>query len=229
MNELITTQINSVDIALRGADGYVNATAMCQACSRHLGHYLALKRSKDFVSGLERSVGIPTDLLVVIKNDGRNEERGTWIHPRIAWRLAMWCSTEVELGVTAMLENWRLNPGPKIPDDLPGALRLAADCAEEAQKQKVLALAVARRSVEQQVELQAKDAVIELYETRTALLDRLLPDDSNLTYDMKDASDFLGLPKGNITLIALLKHMGYLRDDKRPYEKKENWGLFTCS
>jgi hypothetical protein len=229
MNEFITSQVHSVAIALRKSDGYVNATAMCQATGKLLGNYLRNATTKDFLEELSSVMRIRITDLILVKQGGIPALQGTWVHPDVAVSLGQWCSAYYGVAVAQWVNAWRTRPALALPPPHPETLRLWAAQIEETERQKVLALAVARRSAEQQVELQAKDAVIELYETRTALLDRLLPDDSNLTYDMNDASDFLGLPKGNITLIALLKHMGYLRDDKRPYEKKENWGLFTCS
>lgn len=66
-------------------------------------------------------MGIPIDGLVQILTNVPIHERGTWVHPKIAWHLAMWCSGEVEERAIEMLENWRLGhqlAHPEIPKSL---------------------------------------------------------------------------------------------------------------
>ena len=94
MSDLVTRFWNNAPIGRRPGDGYVNATAMCKANGKHLPHYTANDRSREYMDALSRSVGIPTDLLVRVVTTGPNDERGTWVHPRIAVELARWISPE---------------------------------------------------------------------------------------------------------------------------------------
>jgi hypothetical protein len=79
-------------IQRRLIDGYVNATAMAKAGGKHLPHYMANDRTSQYMEALSGSVGIPTDLLRQTITTGPNEQRGTWIHPRLAVDLARWIS-----------------------------------------------------------------------------------------------------------------------------------------
>lgn len=79
-------------IQRREADGFVNATQMAKANGKHLPHYMANERTREYLQALSGSVGIPTDLLAVVTTTGPNELRGTWIHPRLAIDLARWIS-----------------------------------------------------------------------------------------------------------------------------------------
>ena len=76
----------------RRADGYVNATAMCKANGKHLPHYMANERTKQYLQALSPVVGIPTTDLVQAIQGGQPDLQGTWIHPRLAVDLARWIS-----------------------------------------------------------------------------------------------------------------------------------------
>lgn len=80
-------------IQRRRADGYVNATAMCQANGKKWNDYARLDRTAEYMAALDRvlrSAGFPADPIHVITT-GPNQLRGTWIHPRLAVDLARWC------------------------------------------------------------------------------------------------------------------------------------------
>lgn len=85
---------NGHAIQRRLADGYVNATAMCQAAGRRWHHYAVNQRAVEYIQALEGSAGIPADLLAQTVTTGPNGGRGTWVHPRLAVDLARWISPE---------------------------------------------------------------------------------------------------------------------------------------
>lgn len=103
----------------RGTDGWVNATAMCQAGGRRWNHYAANDRTREYICALQqslaaqtpcgaavagnpadpfdRSAGNPADpsnapVVVQSITTGPNHLRGTWVHPRLAVDLARWIS-----------------------------------------------------------------------------------------------------------------------------------------
>lgn len=79
-------------IQRREDDGFVNATAMCQANGKHLPHYLANYRSQAYITALAASLNLSPAQLVISTTTGPNHLRGTWIHPRLAVDLARWIS-----------------------------------------------------------------------------------------------------------------------------------------
>lgn len=91
---LVTRSWNGHAIQRRRADGYVNATAMCQVAGRRWHHYAINLRSAEYIKALEGSAGIPADLLAQTISTGPNHLRGTWVHPRLAVDLARWISPE---------------------------------------------------------------------------------------------------------------------------------------
>jgi hypothetical protein len=85
---------NGTKIRRRDQDGYINATAMCQANGKRWSHYASNERSKEYICALAGSAGIPADLLIDSITTGANPNRGTWIHPRLAVDLARWISPQ---------------------------------------------------------------------------------------------------------------------------------------
>ena len=83
--------------------GYVNATQMCKVGKKQFKHWNETKRSSNFLEALSRSVGIPTDLLIVSNSEGLNDERGTWVHPKVATSIASWISPEFEVWASDVL------------------------------------------------------------------------------------------------------------------------------
>ena len=84
--------------------GYVNASQMCKANGKHLFHWNENKRSKAFVEALSRSIGFPIDRLIIEIFNDLNENRGTWVHRRIAINIAQWISPEFDVWVATQIE-----------------------------------------------------------------------------------------------------------------------------
>lgn len=91
---LVVRSWNGHAIQRRLADGYVNATAMCQVAGRRWHHYAVNRRAVEYIQALEGSAGIPADLLAQTITTGPNAGRGTWVHPRLAVDLARWISPD---------------------------------------------------------------------------------------------------------------------------------------
>jgi hypothetical protein len=79
-------------IQRRAADGYVNATAMCQANGKRWTLYQVNERTQAYIHALAADVGIPTSALTTSIKGGVPDLQGTWIHPRLAVDLARWIS-----------------------------------------------------------------------------------------------------------------------------------------
>ena len=108
-------------ITRRQADGYVNATAMCQANGRLWADYQRLDRTQDYLSALRDHLSwTPEDSsaqispcldapeLVISIKGGTPELQGTWIHPLLAVDLARWISPRFAV----WMDGWFLSDGP---------------------------------------------------------------------------------------------------------------------
>ena len=97
----------------RSRDGYVNATAMCQAAGKAWADYNRLSSTKAFVEELSTVMGIPITELIQSVIGGNPALQGTWIHPQIAIHLAQWLSPAFAVSVTQWVYEWMsgLSPG----------------------------------------------------------------------------------------------------------------------
>ena len=113
---IATRTFNGLIIERRACDGYFNGTNMCTAFKKHFKHYLESQRASEYLNALARAfiskvgiptlrassksrVGIPTldfatvrASLVQVQHGGEN--RGSWIHERVAVDLARWLSPD---------------------------------------------------------------------------------------------------------------------------------------
>lgn len=114
---LIHRQENGVTIDQRVTDGYINATAMCRAYDARFNDYSAVKKNQRFLDRLAFKTGIPV-LQLVQSQHGGPRQRGTWVHPLVAWHLAHWVSPEFAVAVSFWLEEWfKGNLQPSINQD----------------------------------------------------------------------------------------------------------------
>ncbi|MFM0330637.1 KilA-N domain-containing protein [Paraburkholderia strydomiana] len=103
---VIPHQMDGSMIHQRASDGYINATAMCQAANKLWGHYYELKRNQDFIEELSKDTRIPAALLVQAIKGGNREHQGTWVHPQVAIHLAQWLSPRFAVQVSKWVFEW---------------------------------------------------------------------------------------------------------------------------
>jgi hypothetical protein len=108
---------NDTPISRRISDGYVNATAMCQANRKRLNDYTRIERTDAYIAALAAVTGFPATELVASIQGGRPELQGTWIHPRLAVDLARWISPQFAV----WMDGWFLE---SIQQPAPQAERL---------------------------------------------------------------------------------------------------------
>ncbi|MFK5970319.1 MAG: KilA-N domain-containing protein, partial [Candidatus Marithrix sp.] len=92
------------------SDGYFDATSMCQATGKRLNDYFRLKSTKEFLTELSESTGLPIKSQNGNSRFGANKGlmeithggnyAGTWIHSKVAIYLAIWCSPKFAVLVT---------------------------------------------------------------------------------------------------------------------------------
>ena len=87
--------MNETYIALRLTDGYVNASALCEACDKNLDDYIRLKTTDEFMKELSKEINIPVSDLVQPFESRNRTINGTWVHPQIAINLAQWASPKL--------------------------------------------------------------------------------------------------------------------------------------
>ena len=91
--------LNGITVLSR-EDGFINATALCKAGGKKFNDWFRLDNTKSFLEILGGSAGYPADLLIQNILRGKNESRGTWVHPRLAVNIAQWISPLFDVQVS---------------------------------------------------------------------------------------------------------------------------------
>ncbi|TCR60921.1 KilA-N domain-containing protein [Bosea sp. BK604] len=116
---LIPHQAEGATIYQRPEDGYINATAMCQAANRNWADYRRLKTTAEFLDALSTDMGIPITELVQSVSGGEPRLQGTWVHPQVAINLAQWCSPAFAVRVSRWVSDWMSGRTPTGKSALP--------------------------------------------------------------------------------------------------------------
>lgn len=93
-------------ISQRVTDGYINATAMCNATGRKINDYGRLSTTQAFLKELASETGIPVSELVQSVKGGAPHLQGTWVHPHVATHLAQWLSPKFAVLVSKWVFEW---------------------------------------------------------------------------------------------------------------------------
>jgi KilA-N domain len=104
--KLIEHEVQGSSVPQRSSDGYINATAMCQAAGKLWGHYNDNAGTRAFLAALEADIGIPISGLVKSIKGGEAHLQGTWVHPQVALHLAQWLSPHFAVKVSKWVYDW---------------------------------------------------------------------------------------------------------------------------
>lgn len=102
---LIQHHVNNSVIEQRFDDGYINATALCNAAGKRWYNYLRDETSGHFIRALESKTGLATELLIQEQSDSYGAP-STWVHPKVAIHLAQWLSAEFAVQVSEWVYDW---------------------------------------------------------------------------------------------------------------------------
>ena len=101
MNDAIVEIFEGQQITIRPSDGYWNATEMCKRYGRKLNDFARLSSSKAYIQALSENTGIPALSLMELRK-GRGQ--ATWVHPRVALKVAAWLNPHFEVWVYSVIE-----------------------------------------------------------------------------------------------------------------------------
>lgn len=96
--------LGGIEIISREGDGYINATQLCKAGGKEYSNWFKNSKTNEFLDELEGSLLIRRDLLICVNIEGNNENRCTWVHPRVAIHIAQWVSPKFAVIVTGWVQ-----------------------------------------------------------------------------------------------------------------------------
>jgi hypothetical protein len=121
--DLIPHSVQGAIIYQRPKDGYINATAMCQAAAKQWFDYRRLSTTAAFIDALSTETGIPGSELAQSLKGGDTRLQGTWVHPQVAIHLAQWLSAKFAVQVSQWVFDWMSGNVPAAGSEVPYHLR----------------------------------------------------------------------------------------------------------
>ena len=118
-------------------DGLLSATVMCKACGKLFANWSNLKSTKEYLAVLATHYCDPNNAeFVESQVGGSPESTGTWVHRKVAIRLAQWLSPEFAVHVDKWVEELLLTgkvelteqPAPPHQQLPPADIRLKDFC-----------------------------------------------------------------------------------------------------
>lgn len=132
--------LNDIVIESRDSDKYVNGTQLCNAGGKKFSNWFRLDSTKDLINTLETRLWVGSLMkrhVVDIVSTGRNELRGSWVHPDLAIQLAQWISStfalEVSSWIRQLFTTGSVSLIPHQPDEL---IRLQNEVERQARELK---------------------------------------------------------------------------------------------
>lgn len=141
---IINHEVDGLTVGQQKENGYINATRLTQAHKqmtgqrRDVANWLSNKRVQETLNHLSLNTGIPVNQLYQVFQGSPENGGGTWLHPKLATRFAIWLSDDFGLMVEEWVHEWSTNPKqhsqPKLPQTYAEALLEAGRLALELEK-----------------------------------------------------------------------------------------------
>jgi KilA-N domain len=119
--ELIEHTVEQSVVQQRKSDGYINATALCNAAGRRWYNFHRTESTGHFLRALEAKTQIRVlgGLIQEVREGTADGVPSTWVHPQVAVYLAQWLSAEFAVQVSEWVHQWLSGGGPRQPTRLP--------------------------------------------------------------------------------------------------------------
>ena len=130
MNTIKSLNFGNVTVSF-SKDGFLNATQIAKHFGKRPNDYLLLEQTQNYISALiehfstTRKIVVQYNQIVSVQNGGNN--RGTWLHPKLAihfarWldpKFAVWCDEQIEHIISGSLKLEPAQPAlPQLNDEL---------------------------------------------------------------------------------------------------------------
>lgn len=112
MSKFISHPLFGIRVYQRKDNGYLNVTNLAKALEkkenkrRDIHEWLSNKRTQEDFQHLSSETGIPVSALIQTHKGEPVSAQGTYIHPKMSIRCAIWLSSEFGFMVEHWLENW---------------------------------------------------------------------------------------------------------------------------
>ncbi|AGF85779.1 N-domain protein [Moumouvirus goulette] len=102
-------QYGDFDVIIDKSNGYINVTKMCKFSdnAKEFKAWLRNKSSVLLMDEISKSIGISRKNLTIIKSNGLNNTRGTYVHPILLTHIAQWFSIDFSVKIGLWIEKWK--------------------------------------------------------------------------------------------------------------------------
>ncbi|MEG3840476.1 KilA-N domain-containing protein [Microcoleus sp. herbarium14] len=110
--DIIPHNVSNIAVGQRKKDGYINATALTTAYKKATGKkrdvsdWFQNKRTQESLKHLSCNTGIPVFELYQVFQGSPDNGGGTWLHPKLSVRFAIWLSDDFGYQVESWVETW---------------------------------------------------------------------------------------------------------------------------
>ena len=129
--QIVTLQYNNLPVIFQ-SDAFINATTIAKQFGKRPNDWLSLESTKEYIKVLHAAlfpeIALPENMvvkenqLVKVQNGGTIENKGTWLHPKLAvnfarWldvRFAVWCDMQIDKLLKTVPNALRDLPRPNI-------------------------------------------------------------------------------------------------------------------
>ena len=137
MNQVQSFNFGNVSVSFRD-DGYLNATAIAAHFGKRVPDFIKTEQNQEYINALAEHISKTTKIvldrnqLVIVKHGGNN--RGTWLHPKLAihfarWlnpKFAVWCDEQIEALLNKVSDGIKTVTAKTTADDRTGLRQAVA-------------------------------------------------------------------------------------------------------
>ena len=115
LNKIISKEFQGFEILFSmDRELYLHITPIAKKYNKQPRDWLKTKDTKDYISTLSKILNLPKSELMIVRQGGKSDEQGTWIHKKLIIAFARWLSPEFAVWCDEQIEDILSNQVTKI-------------------------------------------------------------------------------------------------------------------
>jgi ribosomal protein L7/L12 len=106
LSKIIAKEFDGIDVLFSlETDLYLHVTPISRTFNKQPRDWLKTIETKKYIEALSQYLLIPKDILVIVRQGGKPQEQGTWIHKKLIILFARWLSPEFAVWCDGVIED----------------------------------------------------------------------------------------------------------------------------
>ena len=106
LNKIISKEFQGFEILFSmDRELYLHITPIAKKYNKQPRDWLKTKDTKDYISTLSKILNLPKSELMIVRQGGKSDEQGTWIHKKLIILFARWLSPEFAIWCDQQIED----------------------------------------------------------------------------------------------------------------------------